>query len=252
LLLAHLQKTYRLRAYSPFRCGHSTGLLVVAAVFLALQGQLDLEAVGSHAEWLVGVVLIALGIYTMYMAVFRPEAASASVKVAGEATPLTRFSPVASRPAAGKPCRAASGDEPLERETDLERPASGPRSTSSLVVSEKALEEGENPLSESAERLKDYRKRGIAFVVGIVHGTAGPGGVLGVLPAVQMRSLAKAGLHLMTFCVTSILVMGVVASSYGELTRWAGRDSDSGSLSLAVGIVWIVLSALGILDDVFG
>jgi uncharacterized membrane protein YfcA len=256
---AHLT-THQVTSSPTVRCGHSVGLIIVAAIFLGLKGQLDLEVVGSYLDWVVGVLMIALGIYTMYMAVGKPEAASASTKAVGGASP-TRPLPVASPPAAGEPCgEGPHEDDPPKGDIELVRLASGPRSTSHFG-DEEAQEKRKDPSAESTDPCKKWKERGIAFVVGIVHGAAGPGGVLGVLPAVQMRSWSKAGLYLGTFCITSIFVMGLLASSYGELTRWAGRDSDkvafglkvfSASLSLIVGIVWIALSATGHLEEVFG
>ncbi len=50
-------------------------------------------------------------------------------------------------------------------------------------------------------------QRVVAFVIGVVHGIAGPGGILGVLPAVQLHSWQKASLYLGTFCLASTLIM---------------------------------------------
>jgi len=107
----------------------------------------------------------------------------------------------------------------------------------------------------------------LAVVTGIVHGVAGPGGVLGVIPAVQLRDAKLASVYLGTFCVTSILVMGCFAAFYGTFSEWlagAGRggrqdrvsrvffvEFGSAFLSFAVGIVWLVLLSIGMLDEVF-
>jgi len=107
----------------------------------------------------------------------------------------------------------------------------------------------------------------LSVVAGIVHGVAGPGGVLGVIPAVQLRDAKLASVYLGTFCVTSILVMGCFAAFYGTFSEWLagagtggrrGRASrvfvvefGSAFLSIAVGIVWLVLLSIGMLDEVF-
>lgn len=48
----------------------------------------------------------------------------------------------------------------------------------------------------------------LALVSGVVHGVAGPGGVLGVIPAAQLRNAKLAIVYLGTFCLTSTCVMG--------------------------------------------
>ena len=103
-------------------------------------------------------------------------------------------------------------------------------------------------------------QRVVAFGVGIVHGIAGPGGILGVLPAVQLHSWAKATLYLGTFCFASTLIMGVFAALYGEATSRIGSAKKcefrlelfSASLSIIVGVLWIALIVAGKLNVVFG
>ncbi|KAF1336869.1 hypothetical protein FI667_g48, partial [Globisporangium splendens] len=100
-----------------------------------------------------------------------------------------------------------------------------------------------------------------ALIVGIVHGIAGPGGILGVLPAVGLHDTVKSVMYLGAFCVTSIATMGVFAAAYGEATGRLGERSEmmafrisifSSMLSVIVGILWLVLAAAGKLQQVFG
>lgn len=101
----------------------------------------------------------------------------------------------------------------------------------------------------------------LALATGIIHGVAGPGGVLGVIPAVQLRNPHLAFVYLSTFCITSTLVMGGFALFYGALSKWlAGGENlsrvflveaSSACLSIVVGIVWLVLLSLGKLENVF-
>ena len=101
----------------------------------------------------------------------------------------------------------------------------------------------------------------LASLIGLVHGIAGPGGVLGIIPAVQLRDPYLASIYLGTFCFTSCIVMGCFAAFYGSFSKWlaGGEDSStkrvfivevgSASLSLVVGFIWIILLGLGKLDE---
>ena len=117
--------------------------------------------------------------------------------------------------------------------------------------------------------------KSMAILAGIIHGLAGPGGVLGVIPAVQLHDWKLATVYLASFCVSSTLTMGCFATFYGTVSTWlvAGREEGEGdrigstrrnyhrleypmqlfsaSLSILVGITWLVLLYFGKLEDVF-
>jgi len=104
----------------------------------------------------------------------------------------------------------------------------------------------------------------ITICIGIVHGVAGPGGVLGVLPAVSLHNWSLAMIYLMSFCVSSTFTMGTFAALYGVCSTRLGYSISmlgkngvfyvelfSAFLSILVGILWLILISLGILDDIF-
>jgi hypothetical protein len=103
----------------------------------------------------------------------------------------------------------------------------------------------------------------LAVLTGLVHGVAGPGGVLGIIPAVQLRDPYLSSVYLGTFCFTSCLVMGGFAAFYGSFSKWLAGGGDgstnrvflvevgSASLSIFVGLIWIVLLSVGKLEDIF-
>ena len=98
----------------------------------------------------------------------------------------------------------------------------------------------------------------------IVHGLAGPGGVLGLVPAVQLHNVPLAVIYLGTFCLCSTLTMGFVAFGYGACSSRVSNIGEQGrhrrefliaclssGLSVVVGAAWLVLLAIGKLEDVF-
>lgn len=107
--------------------------------------------------------------------------------------------------------------------------------------------------------IQNLSTRTISFLIGIVHGLAGPGGVLGIIPAVQIKDWRLASLYLGSFCLTSTVVMGCFAALYGSFSSILGKsriwkfrvECFSAALSLLVGILWITLLSLGELENVF-
>ncbi|VEU40985.1 unnamed protein product [Pseudo-nitzschia multistriata] len=72
-------------------------------------------------------------------------------------------------------------------------------------------------------------KQFLALCVGIVHGVAGPGGVLGVVPAVKLHNLWHSIAYLGSFCASSIATMGGFAACYGAVsTRLSNAGSSPG------------------------
>lgn len=103
-------------------------------------------------------------------------------------------------------------------------------------------------------------KQFLSFFVGIVHGVAGPGGVLGVIPAVQLHDPFRSTIYLGTFCITSTMVMGCYAALYGICSSKVSASNSrfeflmemfSSSLSIIVGVLWLILLYLGKLHDIF-
>jgi len=102
----------------------------------------------------------------------------------------------------------------------------------------------------------------VALIAGIIHGMAGPGGVLGVIPAIQLHNWKLAIVYLGSFCVSSTLTMGCFATLYGFLSSRIGGTQNpirmfwieciSACLSILVGITWITLLSLGLMEAVFG
>ena len=184
------------------------------------------------------------------------------------------------------------GDDRLDEEADLAKGHSGDdkqQHNIALVTQtdqKKASLRSLCGLQDISEQLHDIHNPQLQQVaacgIGVIHGIAGPGGVLGVLPAVELHDGWLATLYLSAFCGTSIVVMGVFAASFGEATtRLVQREQHASpsaafsfcstccgggggaagllrtmslvaaGLSIVVGVLWLVLLYFGILDEVF-
>lgn len=208
-------------------CGHSLGILAVALVCVFVIGR-ALAKDGTFSavcKYLTGVCLVLLGVWTLRSA----------YKEYNEAQ-VPRSPP---------------------------HLASSPKSLWSQVQCQDATYVLLQSPNEPSANVQLTATSAASIGVGIVHGAAGPGCLLAVLPTLAMeKDIFRSLLYLGAFCGSSILSMGSFAALYGELTQRGGRVRSpsaafyvavaSSSLSITVGIAWIVLQSTGVLNRVFG
>lgn len=294
--------------------GHSTGLLLVGCIFIALSmGNQDTnvqvpERVSHAFEGLVGIFMLLLGTYglrktwdkrpsTSCLFYYHPAVATTVTTNSNDDDDIWRDEITTYK------CQefsdeddADDDDEEACREDKLRRDdillqweaSSSAQNNNSTQhnnnngVDASGTENDENSSETDGDAVvadsifvrcvKALSLRTMATVAGIVHGLAGPGGVLGVIPAVQLHSARLATIYLGSFCASSTLTMGIFAMLYGTCSskivgsRSGGAGAGgapshqhrefliegmSASLSILVGLLWLSLLTLGKLDDVF-
>ncbi|GAB9473321.1 hypothetical protein Gpo141_00010475 [Globisporangium polare] len=256
-------------------CGHSTGLIVVTAAFLALNQKLDVETFGSYCDFMVGFLMIGLGLWSLRhywllrAKVQQEQQANGDLEAKA---PLASSSPIAALETT--PLRAHELEHVIIEHGLHSHQPDGAHSHShghghSHGYSDRIAADSSETSSKQkwcfgrcvADIKNPTTQKLTAFVYGTMHGLAGTGGILGVLPAVILNDWAKSSAYLGSFCLASIFIMGVFAAAYGEITGRMSRFSDtslyrigifSSCVSLTVGVLWVVLVSTGTLDEVFG
>ncbi len=219
--------------------GHSIGLIVVTGCVLLLRlfGNYDqdqiVDLLESGMDWLVGVLMLLLGCWG-YWTAWRMRQAVPVQPVATDDVPLRpmeRFGAL------------------HEHDHTLRSPAEGP------VCRQQRASKCHKPACASRTRTPSL----LALGTGIAHGMGGPGGVLAVLPTLLIPGALGSTLYLGGFCLSATLTMSAFASLYGACTYRSHLVSSrlpwvlqcvSASMSVAVGILWLVCSATGTLDEV--
>jgi len=97
----------------------------------------------------------------------------------------------------------------------------------------------------------------LACIAGTLQGIS-VGGILDVLPSIS-QDTRFASIYLVTVCITSTLMMGGFFLVYSSFSKWfvIGDEkriflveAGSACLSLVVGVAWLVLLAIGKIDEV--
>ncbi len=176
------------RAGFQWGLGHTVGVLIIGTLLLAFREVLPIEAISAYSERIVGVALIAVGIWGAYRAtriqVHRHHHSGGAV----HAHIRTRHeSAVGSRP-------SAVAHEADEHEAQHRHP-----------------------------RLHGHARTQASFFLGMLHGLAGSSHLFGVLPAVALSTQADAIAYLGGFGIGAIAAMTAFAALVGVLARGAGR-----------------------------
>ena len=212
--------------------GHSLGLLLCTCVFLMLGGVV-LCQMGDVNDYVVGVFMIVLGLVQCVRA---GREGWAPLPRTEDKDPDLELSDV-------------NNNAPMDVADEAR--AAPPPDAPPAPQDPPGHAHGQGQGQGQGQRCCGVNtSSALALAVGIVHGVAGPGGVLGVLPAVALGMTPQAAAYLGSFFLASTVTMGLFAAGYGELTRrcpaglyW--MTMGSAALSAVVGVVIIVTCAGG-------
>ena len=260
--------------------GHSTGLLIVTGIVLILrdsyglnQGEM-LELFSGGMNWVVGIIMLMLGLRG-YQTAWRLRRELLHPTLLGP-TSSSRVHPSRDStmsnssghtPQTERPCESKPGSVACTRGIEL-------HGKDGWI--EEAVRQDQTVVRPQAHRVPHYLIRCvtckrchnmsarattqlIALGVGILHGIGGPGGVLAVLPTLLIPGIIGSCLYLGGFCVSATLTMGIIAGVYGACTYRSRAVSPhlpwmlsvvSASTSMCIGVLWLVCSATGTLEDV--
>lgn len=183
--------------------GHSAGVVAVALAGVALKSAINVHEFSSFAERLVGLVLIALGVWGIRKALRMHLHAHAHTHDGKAHSHLHTHADGHERPAGSMP----------------------------------------------------HRHTHAAVAVGTLHGFAGAGHFLAVLPAIGLQTWAQSLSYLGTFALGTVIGM----SGFAALIGWSSLRAQlqggeqlarhlmlgAGSLTVTVGMAWIILPLMG-------
>jgi len=260
--------------------GHSSGLWIVAIIFLSLKnGAVSLDSLGNFFDYFVGVFMIALGVYSLRTVVkkykiYHLELEQNKIKDAqGETNVVDVVDDRREYELKNLETEHNTSSREISENGDIEMKQFNPpgnivsdSNTKDSIPLIQTQSTGFCPCKVNFHKLCQHDlknptvQRFVAFFIGVVHGIAGPGGILGVLPAIKMHNWGKSLIYLGTFCFVSTLIMGIFAALYGEITARAASTKKiefrlaviSSVFSIVVGVLWIILGILGKLNAIFG
>ena len=113
--------------------------------------------------------------------------------------------------------------------------------------------------NDKTDRGSSFLTGWLAILAGVVHGAAGPGAILGVLPAMALRDEPLVLGYFCGFVGATVVAMGAFAAGWGAGTRALGRRGGarvarglamcSSVLCVVVGVAWAALSVTGVEMD---
>jgi ABC-type nickel/cobalt efflux system permease component RcnA len=220
--------------------GHASGVLFVGAIGVVLRSFIDIEALSRWAEFVVGFVLIGVGVWAI----------SQMRKVVVHKHPH-RHKTEGLRRTVDVPVheahRTTGQAHALPFESHLGAPHEGHLHSAAPVSPEATIHAHLHVHTQGApqngEATPQRLSRG-SFLVGLVHGAAGTGHLLGVVPTLSLPPLLGA-VYLAAYGVAAVVAMGAFGFTMGTIGNRLAPELlrrfmfGCGALAIGLGMYWL-------------
>jgi hypothetical protein len=220
--------------------GHTIGLSFMTSIFMIFRDDIPMDQLGAASDYIVGSMMILIGTATLFS--------------------LYKWNK-----------NEKKRIQHIRGETDIEHPIDGiPLPV--ISISDAHTEAHDHHLTHIHSETDAVSERKTlwdkfntwrmgdtftdsptsAYVVGGIHGISGLSGIVYVLPALFLNDNFRLFLYMLGFFITSItsmsLVGGVLGLVPGGTFKIMTLNGIAGVSVIGVGVMWIVLSYLGLLN----
>ena len=189
--------------------GHGAGVVLLGGLGILARGSFDIDVASAWAEFSVGFVLIGLGAWALH------RSRGVVIHAHDHVHDVLHDSP-------NDPTNDPANDRPH---------------THSHVHVHTAVDGHDTPAAHATHERT-------AFFVGLLHGAAGGGHLLGVLPSLALPR-AAAAVYLAAYFLAAVLAMAGFGAALGHIVRRSGQRfvrrlmTFSSLTAIVVGAAWI-------------
>lgn len=238
--------------------GHLGGMAIIATIFTLLRTGTDFEAYEHYMDYMVGFVLVGMGIHFLCRSdkYFDAEWAPKQATCACHAHLLPPSGEKASLlPKRGSPREPRDAHGHTHGPGDCQPCLDDGCGHSHGHGDDKRIQHGHGHQHPHAEHTRAWG----AALVGFLQGLACPAGVVGIV-FLKAYTLPEIAAFIAVFFVTATIAMGTLAMAYGTLTQRCVQSATiarciyytSCSMSVVLGIAWLALNASGSLESFLG
>ena len=223
--------------------GHTIGLSFMTSIFMIFRDEIPIDQIGTASDYIVGSMMICIGTATLYSLYKWCKNEKKRLKhINGETD-----TELAGHPTDGLPL-------PVISVSDAHTEAHDHHLTH--------IHTATDAVSESKtlwDKFKTWRMGDTftdsptsAYVIGGIHGVSGLSGIVYILPALFLNDNFRLFLYMLGFFITSIASMSLVGGTLGLVPGGTVKimtlNGIAGVTVIGVGVMWIVLTYLGLLD----